>query len=204
MNDLLLPTLDVLGTFAFAVSGVIAARHRNLDLFGVIFIAFITACGGGIIRDLCLGITPPASLSSWRYLFIALLAVFFTLVFKNWIKKLEYPIFLFDAIGLGIFAVTGASKALHYTGAYETAIILGVTTAVGGGLLRDVFLNRAPIVLEKEIYASAAIVGTCIVVAGNYLGLQEFFVMLAGATVTFLIRYFSYRNNWNLPRFMGD
>lgn len=87
MNDLLLPTLDVLGTFAFAVSGVIAARHRNLDLFGVIFIAFITACGGGIIRDLCLGITPPASLSSWRYLFIALLAVFFTLVFKNWIKN---------------------------------------------------------------------------------------------------------------------
>ncbi|MFV9473979.1 trimeric intracellular cation channel family protein [Advenella sp. RU8] len=204
MNNLLLLALDVLGTFAFALSGVIAAKNRNLDLFGVFFIAFITACGGGIIRDLCLGATPPVSIASWRYLFVTWVAVFFSLRFKFWIKKLAYPIFLFDAVGLGTFAVTGAEKVLHYGGAYETAIILGVITAVGGGLLRDVFLNRPPIILEKEIYASAALVGACIMVAGNYFGLQEFVVTLVGAGVTFLIRYFSYRYKWNLPRFMGD
>ena len=130
--------LDLAGTFAFAISGAVAAKHRGLDLFGIFAVAFTVACGGGIIRDLCIGAIPPVGISDWRYLATALLAATMTMGLYELVEKLYQPVLLFDALGLSLFAVSGAHKALLYGHNAEVAILLGMTTAVGGGVLRDV------------------------------------------------------------------
>src|SRR4029079_2907997 len=161
--------LDLIGTFVFALSGAVAAREKGLNLFGICAIAFIVACGGGIIRDLCIGAIPPAGLTNWHYLVAAIIAAGLTAGIFSIVQRLNRPVLVFDAVGLSLFAITGAQKALAYGHNGEVAVLLGITTAVGGGVLRDVLLNRIPVILEKEIYASAALIGAVIVVLGNYL-----------------------------------
>jgi len=171
MNEQLVFNLvDLAGTFAFAISGATAARRRNLDLFGILVIAYITACGGGIVRDLCIGAIPPAGLADWRYLLTAMIAALATIMAYRQVERLTYPVRLFDAMGLGLFAVYGAHKALLFGDNAEVAILLGMTTAIGGGLVRDVLLARVPVVLQKEIYASAACAGAALAVLGERLG----------------------------------
>ena len=204
MNEQLLFNLvDLAGTFAFAISGAIAARRRNLDLFGILVIAFVTACGGGIARDVCIGAIPPAGLSDWRYLFTAVIAALATIVAYREVERLTYPVRLFDAMGLGLFAVYGAHKALLYTHNAEVAILLGMVTAVGGGLARDVLLARVPIVLQKEIYASAAGVGAALAVIGERLGWPALWATWLPIALCFALRFVSMRHGWNLPRFGG-
>src|SRR6476620_6694219 len=106
--------LDLAGTFVFAISGATAARQRGLDLFGICAIAFVVACGGGIIRDVCIGAIPPAGLTNWQYLAVAIIAAALTVGTFSFVKRLNRPVVLFDAIGLSLFAVTGAQKALAY------------------------------------------------------------------------------------------
>src|SRR3546814_20395163 len=129
--------LDLLGTFAFALSGAIAARQKRLDLFGVLSLAYIVACGGGVLRDLAIGATPPAGLSDWRYLAIAALAALLTIAAYPWVQRMNTPVQLFDALGLSFFAVLGAHKALGYGANIEVAIIFGVISSAGGGVSRD-------------------------------------------------------------------
>lgn len=192
--------LDLAGTFVFAISGAVAAKQRGLDLFGICAIAFTVACGGGIIRDLCIGAIPPAGLTNWYYLIAAVLATMITVALYRFVKRLNHPVIFFDAIGLSLFAVTGAQKSLAFGHNSEVALLLGVTTAVGGGVLRDVLLNRIPIILEKEIYASAALVGALIVVVGNYLKwLSNDWVSIIALTVCFCLRLLALRYHWNLP-----
>jgi uncharacterized membrane protein YeiH len=136
--------LDLTGTFVFAISGATAAKQRNLDLFGIIAVAFVVACGGGIIRDVCIGAVPPAGLSNWRYLAASIVAAAMTVLAYPLVRRLEHPVLWFDAIGLGLFAVSGAHKALAYGHNAEVAILLGMGTAVGGGTLRDILLARVP------------------------------------------------------------
>src|SRR5690606_31967283 len=138
--------LDLAGTFAFAISGATAARQRGLDLFGICAIAFTVACGGGIIRDLCIGAIPPAGLTTWYYLAAAMAAAGMTIGFYPIVKRLNRPVLLFDAVGLSMFAVTGAQKALSYNHNGEMAVLAGIITAVGGGVLRDIVLNRVPVI----------------------------------------------------------
>src|SRR5579875_1980319 len=161
--------LDLIGTFVFALSGAVAAREKGLDVFGIFAIAFTVACGGGIIRDLCIGAIPPAGLTSWPYLIIVLAATLFTSGFYRLMNYLNHPVILFDALGLSVFAVSGARKAIVFGHNYEVAILLGTVTAVGGGVIRDILLSRVPVIFQKEIYASAALLGAMIVVAGDYL-----------------------------------
>src|SRR5690606_3051811 len=161
--------LELAGTFAFAISGATAARQRNLDLFGICALAYVVACGGGIIRDLCIGAIPPAGLSNWHYLVVAIIATGLTVGFFSVVQRLNRPVLLFDALGLSLFAVTGAQKALSYGHNGQVAVLLGIATAVGGGVVRDIMLNRVPVILQKEIYASAALIGAVIVVLGDYL-----------------------------------
>ena len=142
--------LDLAGTFAFALSGAIAARERGLDWFGVLVIAFTVACGGGVLRDLCLGAIPPAGLADWRYLATALAAAVLTLASRRVVQGLAHPVTLFDTLGLGLFAVTGAQKALLLGANAEVAVLLGMVTAVGGGVARDVLLNRVPVILRPR------------------------------------------------------
>lgn len=194
--------LDLAGTFVFAISGATAARERGLDVFGIGVIAFTVACGGGIIRDLCIGAIPPTGLSTWYYLVTAMVAAIMTIGFYHLVRRLKRPVLLFDAIGLALFAVTGAQKVLSFGYNGEVAVLLGITTAVGGGVVRDVLLNRVPVILEKEIYASAALVGALIVVAGNYVQwLPADWVAVIALIVSFILRIVALYYHWNLPVF---
>jgi uncharacterized membrane protein YeiH len=194
--------LDLAGTFAFAVSGATAARQRGLDLFGICAIAFTVACGGGIIRDVCIGAIPPAGLTTWYYLATAIFAAGMTIGLYPVVQKLNRPVLLFDAAGLSLFAVTGAQKALSYGHNGQVAVLLGIITAVGGGVLRDILLNRIPVILEKEIYASAALAGALIVVAGNFLNvLPGDWIAIIALIICFTLRILALRYHWNLPSF---
>jgi uncharacterized membrane protein YeiH len=202
MNEQLLFNLvDLAGTFAFAISGATAARRCNLDLFGILAIAFITACGGGIARDLCIGAIPPAGLSDWRYLFTAVVAALLTIVAYPWVERLTYPVRLFDAMGLGLFAVYGAHKALLFGHNAEVAILLGMITAIGGGMARDVLLTRVSVVLQQEIYALAAFVGAALAVIGEYYRWPAVWATWLPILVCFGLRFASLHYHWNLPRF---
>ena len=200
LNDhRLFTTLDLAGTFAFAISGALAARDRGLDWFGVAVIAFTVACGGGVLRDLCIGAVPPAGLTDWRYLAVAMAAALVTIAANGLVVLLAHPVILFDSIGLGLFAVTGAQKAMIFGHNTEVAVLLGVVTAVGGGLARDVLLNRVPVILQREIYASAALVGAGIEVVGERLGWLSSSRTWVALVVCFALRYLSLHYKWNLP-----
>lgn len=195
---MLFAALDIAGVFIFAISGAMAALERRLDLFGVVVVAFITACGGGIVRDLCIGAVPPASLGDWRYLLTAVVAAVVTVWAGALIKRLANPVLLFDAVGLGLFAVTGAHKALSYGHNSEVAILLGMITAIGGGVARDMLLNRVPIILQKEIYASAALVGATIEVVGERLGWSTTWLPWSALLICFTLRLLALRYGWHM------
>lgn len=194
---------DLLGTFAFALSGATASIERRLDLFGVAVVAFVTACGGGILRDLCLGVTPPVALVAWRYLAVALLACAMALWSQAPIRRLRHPVLVFDAVGLGFFAVTGAHAALLRTHDVELALLLGVATAVGGGVMRDVLLNRVPAILQREIYALAALLGAAVQVAGQRAGWAADWTPWLGALSCAALRFLALRRGWRLPLARG-
>jgi len=197
--------LDLAGTFAFAISGATAAKQRGLDLFGICAIAYTVACGGGIIRDVCIGAIPPAGLTTWYYLATAMVAAIMTIGLYPVVQRLNRPVLLFDAAGLSLFAITGAQKAISYGHNGEVTVLLGVITAVGGGVLRDILLNRVPVILEKEIYASAALVGALIVALGDYFKwLPTDWVAIIALTVCFALRILALRFHWNLPAFSKD
>jgi uncharacterized membrane protein YeiH len=193
--------IDLAGTFAFAISGAVAARDKGLDVFGILVVSFTVACGGGIIRDLCIGAIPPVGLSNWSYLVVAILAAIITMSLDPLSKWLYRPVLLFDALGLSLFAVTGARKALEFGHNNEVAILLGMITAIGGGMLRDILLNRIPVILEKEIYASAALVGAGVVVLGANFGWPDEWVFPAGFLLCFTIRNLALYYHWVLPAY---
>ncbi|MGY3039842.1 putative membrane protein YeiH [Rhodanobacter sp. TND4EL1] len=202
MNEQLLFNLvDLAGTFAFAISGATAARRCNLDLFGILAIAYITACGGGIARDVCIGAIPPAGLSDWRYLATAVIAALLTILAYPWVERLTYPVRLFDAMGLGLFAVYGAHKALLFGHNAEVAILLGMVTAIGGGMARDVLLARVSIVLQQEIYAMAALSAAALSVVGEYWQWPAVWATWLPIVLCFVLRFLSLHFHWNLPRF---
>ena len=193
--------VDLAGTFAFAISGATAARRCHLDLFGILAIAFITACGGGIVRDLCIGAIPPAGLTDWRYLFTAMVAALLTMLAYPWVERLTYPVRLFDAMGLGLFAVYGAHKALAFGNNAEVAILLGVVTAIGGGMARDVLLARVSVVLQEEIYASAALSVPRWRYSASICDWSAMWATWLPILVCFGLRFLSLHYHWNLPRF---
>nr|WP_152853334.1 trimeric intracellular cation channel family protein [Paraburkholderia atlantica] len=193
----------MIGTFVFAISGAVAARQRRLDLFGIVVIAFMVACGGGIVRDVCIGAIPPAGLSNWRYLATALAASAVTILAYPQVRRLRQPVLFFDAIGLGLFAVSGAQKALTYGHNAELAILLGVVSAVGGGVMRDVVLSRVPAILEREIYASAALFGAAVQVGFAYAGWTDWWTPWFATLACVLVRLASLRYGWRLPVFQG-
>lgn len=199
MEHTLFILVDLFGTFAFAVSGATAARERRLDLFGIYAVACVTACGGGIVRDLCLGDLPPVGISDWRYAACSALAAAMAIWATEWVERFRSPVTFFDSLGLGLFAVVGAHKAFAHGANVEAAIILGVVTAVGGGLLRDVLLNRLPTILAKEIYALAALVAATIQVVAEVNGWSIGITPWFAAGVGFVLRFLAIRYSWGLP-----
>jgi uncharacterized membrane protein YeiH len=192
--------LDLAGAFAFALSGAIAARERNLDVFGIFVLAFITACGGGILRDVCLD-TTPSGLRDWRYLAAAVVAASIAMGAYRIAERLKSPVAVFDALGLGLFAVTGAHKSLLFEQNAQVAILLGMISAIGGGVARDVLLDRVAIVLQREIYASAALVGAIFAVGAEYLRLSWLWTTVVPILACSGLRLLSLHFQWNLPTF---
>ncbi|WP_226502384.1 trimeric intracellular cation channel family protein [Pseudomonas sp. MWU16-30317] len=195
---------DLLGTLAFALSGAIAARQRGLDLFGIVTVAFCVACGGGIVRDVCVGAVPAAGLLDVRYLAIAIGASLLTILAYAAVQRISQPVQLFDALGLGFFAVAGAHKAWLYTGNPQLAVMMGVLSAVGGGVIRDILLNRTPQILEKEVYALAALLAALIQMGGDWAGVRAPSWSALGMLAGVGLRLMALRFKWNLPRFTGD
>lgn len=201
-EHLLFNIVDLAGTFAFAISGALAARRENFDLFGILAIAYVTACGGGIVRDLCIGAIPPAGLSDWRYLLTAVVAAFATILAYPWVKRLTMPVRLFDAMGLGLFSVYGAHKALELGFNVQVAVLVGMVTAIGGGMARDVLLNRVSLVLRQpDLYATVAFIGASLSVLGERLGWPLTWSTWVPIVACFVLRYLSMRLHWRLPAF---
>jgi uncharacterized membrane protein YeiH len=199
MTSAFVTLLDFIGTFAFAISGgLVAVRHR-LDLFGVLVLSFAAATAGGLVRDVLLGATPPTSIVDWRYLAVSILAGLLTFFRHQQVERMRNPVQLFDAVGLALFAVLGAGKALAAGLGPGGAIMLGVLTGIGGGIARDVLVAEIPHVLRRELYAVAALAGATVVVAGAALGLPSAPVAVVGAVLCFGVRWLAIRRGWRLP-----
>jgi len=192
--------LALTGTFAFALNGSLTAlRAARLDIVGGVALGMITALGGGIIRDVLLDSLPPATFSDWRYLAVAAGGGLITFVFGRRLERLNTPIILLDAVGMSLFAVTGASKAIGLGLGPAQAVILGTITGVGGGTLRDVLIRQIPTVLRSELYAIPAMVGATITVAVSLLGAYGPATAIGAAAVCFGIRMLGVRFGLNAP-----
>lgn len=198
MHTLLL-TLDLIGTFVFALSGAIAGVKRRLDLFGVLVLSFAAGNAGGIARDLLIGAIPPGAISDWRYLGVSLLAGVITFRWSYVIDRIWSPVLVFDGAGLALFAVSGAQKALAHGLNPVMAALLGMLTGIGGGMARDVLLADVPTVLRADLYAIAALAGAAVVVIGNELHLPSGAVTAAGAILCLGLRLGAIRRHWHLP-----
>jgi uncharacterized membrane protein YeiH len=191
--------LDFVGTFAFAISGALVAVRHRLDLFGVLVLSFAASAAGGMMRDVILGATPPVSIVDWRYVAVSLLAGLLTFCRHADVERMRNPVQLFDAVGLGLFAVVGTGKALAAGLGPGGAILLGVLTGVGGGIARDILVAQIPHILRRELYAVAALAGSAVVVAGDRLRLPAAPVAVAGAVICFTLRWLAIRRGWQLP-----
>jgi Predicted membrane protein len=193
--------LDLTGTFAFGLNGALTAvRMARLDIVGVVTLGMITALGGGIIRDILLDDLPPATFRDWRYLAVAAAGALIAFAFARHLHRLAGPIEVLDAVGLSVFAVTGAGKAMEFGLGPAQAVIIGAITAVGGGTLRDALVGQVPSVMREGLYAIPALVGAAITVACILTGVYGLPAALAAAAACFLIRLLGVHFNLNAPR----
>jgi uncharacterized membrane protein YeiH len=203
-SDRLLFAADMVGTLLFAMEGATAATQGNLDVFGLLVLAFATALAGGIFRDLLIGEVPPASLRDWRYSAMAFAGGLIVFVANRMVAGIPASmIMVLDAAGLGLFAVAGTQKALAYKMHGFVAILMGGITGVGGGVVRDIFLAQVPAVLRADVYATAALLGSACMVLGLKLRLRPWIAALVGGMVCFLLRVISVWQHWNLPHLLN-
>ena len=196
--------LDILGTLAFAISGALVASDQKLDLFGVIIIAFVTAVGGGMLRDVLINAHPINWIGDLNYLYVIFISVFLTFLFKSKILPLSKTLFLFNTVGISVFTLLGLQKGLNFDLYPLIALIMGMISAVFGGVLRDVLTNKIPLIFEKEIYASA-----CLAVGITYLLLKKTPItdnlnFIVSASVIITIRLIAVKFNLELPKVKDD
>jgi uncharacterized membrane protein YeiH len=200
-ESLLLLALDLAGTFAFALNGALTAvRVVRLDIVGVITLGMITALGGGIIRDILLDDLPPATFRDWRYLAVAAGGAFIAFLLGRRLDRLSGVITVADAVGLSVFAVTGAGKALEFGLGAAQAVILGTITGVGGGTLRDALIGQIPSVLRTGLYAVPALVGATITVTAVRFGVHGLLAATIAAAACLLIRLLGVHFRLNAPK----
>ncbi len=194
---MLLTILDLLGVFVFALSGALEGVQKRLDFFGVVVIGTISSIGGGLIRDVVIGATPPAAIKDWRYLIAPFAAAVIAAYRGNRITRMKRPIEVIDALGLGVFAVAGARKALDVGLSPLACLGVGVLSAVGGGLLRDVLLREIPHVLRpSEPYGIAALAGAAVVAMADVIDAPQSVSAATGVFVVFAIRVLGVKRNW--------
>ena len=198
-NDMMmLLALNLAGTFVFGISGGLAGVRAKLDLFGVLVLSTVVGLAGGVLRDVLIGI-PPQTFRDWRYLVAVGAAGLISFFGGVLLQRYQRAILLFDAIGLSLFCVTGASLALTFRLGPLQAILLGTLTAIGGGMLRDVLLRDVPIVLRRELYAVPAILGATVVTIARQAGSSSSLYLLAGALLCFVVRMIGIHFDLNMP-----
>ncbi len=202
--DHVLFVADLAETFIFAVGGATAAIRGNLDLLGLLVLGFATALAGGIFRDLLIGAVPPQSLRDWRYAAVAFAGGAAAFALYREIQTMPTMVLTgLDAAGLSLFAVAGTEKALKYHMHEFIAVLLGAVTAVGGGTVRDIFLAQVPAVLHADVYATAALAGSAVLIAGKKTGLPPALAAGLGGALCFVLRMVSVWRHWNLPHVLN-
>lgn len=190
--------LDLFGTGVFAISGVVAAIDKKFDLVGSLIIGFVTAIGGGTIRDVLIGRFPVGWLNDRNYILAILLGYLVAYTFNHWVLRFKRSMFLFDTIGIGLFTILGIQIALTYQLRIETALIMGVISACFGGVIRDTLTNEIPLIFRKEIYASACFVGGGVYLVMDHFAVNENWCAVVSILVVLLIRYLSILFGWSL------
>ncbi|WP_260259838.1 TRIC cation channel family protein [Vibrio intestinalis] len=202
MDSMLLYTIDLFGTAIFAISGVLLAGRLKMDPFGVAVLASVTAIGGGTIRDMALGATPVFWITDTNYLWVIIITCLLTMLIVRRPKRLAWWILpVCDAIGLAVFVGIGVEKAMIYQDSAMVAVIMGVITGCGGGIIRDVLAREVPMVLRSEVYATACIVGGVFHTTALAMGYSNSTAFLAGVFFTLLIRLGAIRWHLSLPTF---
>jgi uncharacterized membrane protein YeiH len=193
--------IEILGTISFAMSGSFAAMQKRFDPFGVIIIAFVTSVGGGTVRDLLLDVPV-----FWMHDLLSVSLIFFTavftMIFKLIEKKFQVTLFIFDSLGLGLFTIIGVEKGLNAEINPIIGVVLGTITGCFGGIIRDILLNRIPLIFRKEIYATAAIAGGILyILLKNYSGFSEEINQIITILLIVSIRTFAVKYHWQIPKF---
>lgn len=193
--------IDLLGTLVFAVSGALAASDKNMyrDIFGVTFTGFVTAVGGGSLRDMILGVRP-AWVVDGNYLIAVTIGVLFAIFFKYYIFKYRRTFFLFDTLGIALYTVVGVQKSLEFGVSPLAAIILGMFSAVMGGVIRDTLINEIPLIFRKEIYATACLSGAAVFVVLRLLRVDDNINSFISVVVIILIRTLAVKYKLTLPK----
>jgi len=191
--------LDIIGTCAFAVSGALTAMNKKLDPFGVFIIAFVTAVGGGTLRDILIGRTPVGWMRDLNYVYLIILGYFLAIIFRKKLDRLRTSLFLFDTIGLGVFTLIGLERGLDTNLHPVICIALGTMTACFGGVTRDILCNEIPVVFRKEIYATICIIGGILFFILKRWNLDNNVLYLIVSSVMITIRLMAVKFKWYLP-----
>lgn len=191
--------LDLLGTFAFAVSGIRIASGKQIDWFGAYIIGLVTAVGGGTLRDLLLDVTPFWILNS-HYFIVTSIALLSTILFKEQLFKLGKTLFLFDTIGLGLFTIVGISKSIEAGLPIWVCIVMGTITGCVGGVTRDILLNEVPLLFRKDIYALACVAGGGVYFIGHFFEFSTFISEIMGTLTIIVIRLVAVKFHIDLPQ----
>ncbi len=193
--------LDLLGTIAFAISGALSAMNRRLDLFGIFIIAFVTAIGGGTLRDVLIGSTPVTWMENITYIYLIGMVTIFAIIFRKKLNYLKKSLFLFDTIGLGVFTITGVEMGVQNDLNPIISIAIGAMTGTFGGVIRDILCNEIPVIFRKEIYATACIIGGLAFVLLHELGVGTDIIYIVTTLTVILIRLIVVKYHISLPSF---
>ena len=191
--------LDSIGTFVFAISGALAAMNKRLDPFGIFIIAFVTALGGGTLRDVLIGHTPVGWMENLDYVYIVLVGTLFAIFFRRKIDYLRKSLFLFDTIGLGVFTIIGIEKGIATDLHPIISVAIGTMSASFGGVIRDILCNEIPVIFRKEVYATACIVGGVFYFTMLWLGFPSQLIYVLTATIVIGIRLLAVKYSLRLP-----
>ncbi len=200
MSEFVFEVLQLAGILAFAISGALVGVRRNLDMLGVAVVGGFTGVGGGVLRDLLLGVHPPISFVYWPNLAVAVGASLVVFFVHPKLSRIRYFEVVFDAFGLGLFSANGAAVAFAAGQTPLTAILVGTTTAIGGGVIRDVLVNTVPGVLTRELYAVSAILGAAVAIAVLMLGGGSGLASIVGGACAITLRLLSVARGWHLPK----
>lgn len=191
--------LDIIGTIAFAMSGALTAISKKLDPFGVFIIAFVTAVGGGTLRDVMIVSTPVGWMQNLEYVYVIVFAFILSILFRRKFDKLRTSLFLFDTIGLGVFTIIGLEKGINIGLHPVICIALGTMTACFGGVIRDILCNEIPVIFRKEIYATICILGGMVFFMLKKMQLNEDILYLSTSAVIISVRLMAVKYKWYLP-----